>query len=310
MKKLFTLFLSISIAFSTLAQQKTIQERLGYPQNTKLLIIHADDLGVSHSENIASIHALEKGSVSSASIMVPCPWFPEIAAYAKANPNADLGLHLTLTSEWKLYKWRPVAPHSDVKSLLDEQGYMNETVEGFLSTATPEDVEKELRSQIERAREFGIDPTHLDAHMGAAFSTEKFLEILIKLSREYKIPAMISKDFSRVLNIDYTKMVSDRDIVVDRIIIASSRDYKSGMEAFYQQQIKSLQPGLSVLLLHAAYDNDEMKAVTMGHEDYGSKWRQIDFNFFTSETCKKLLVEQNVKVITWKEIRDKIVRAP
>src|SRR5690606_4295155 len=163
---------------------------------------------------------------------------------------------------------------------------------------------------IQRAKEFGIDPTHLDAHMGAAFATEQFLEILIKLSREYKIPALISKDFSRVLNIDYTKLVSDRDIVVDRIIIASSRDYKSGMENFYTQQIKSLQPGLSVLLLHAAYDDDEMKAITMDHEDYGAKWRQIDFNFFTSEACKKLLAEENIKVITWKEIRDKIVRAP
>ena len=288
--------------------QKTTQERLGYSKDTKLLIVHADDLGVSHSENVASIFAMEKGVVNSASIMVPCPWFSEIAAYAKANPNADLGLHMTLNSEWKVYKWRPVAPHDEVSSLLDEYGYLNETVEAFLKNAKLEEVEKELRSQIERAKQFGIEPTHLDAHMGAAFSTAKFLEVLIKLGHEYKIPVLISKDFSRVLNIDYTPFVTDKDVIVDRVIIASGRDYKAGMENFYIQQLKSLQPGLNVLLLHAAYDNDEMKAVTVDHEDYGATWRQQDFNFFTSDKCKKLIADEKIKLVTWKEIRDKIVR--
>jgi len=298
----------VMISVVAWAQQKTIQERLGYPKDTKLLIVHADDLGVSHSENVASIYAMEKGVVNSASIMVPCPWFSEIAAYAKANPNADLGLHLTLNSEWKVYKWRPVAPHDQVSSLLDEYGYLNETVEAFLKNAKLEEVEKELRSQIERAKKFGVDPTHLDAHMGAAFSTAKFLEVLIKLGHEFKIPVMISKDFSRVLNIDYTPFVTDRDVIVDRVIIASGRDYKAGMENFYIQQLKSLQPGLNVLLLHAAYDNDEMKAVTVDHEDYGAAWRQQDFNFFTSAQCKKLITDEKIKLVTWKEIRDKIVR--
>ena len=302
----FIFFVMISVV--AWAQQKTIQERLGYPKDTKLLIVHADDLGLSHSENVASIYAMEKGVVSSASIMVPCPWFSEIAAYAKANPNTDLGLHMTLNSEWKSYKWRPVAPHDEVSSLLDEYGYLNETVEAFLKNAKLEEVEKELRSQIERAKQFGVDPTHLDAHMGAAFSTAKFLEVLIKLGHEYKIPVLISKDFSRALNIDYTAFVTDKDVIVDRVIIASGRDYHAGMESFYTQQLKSLQPGLTVLLLHAAYDNDEMKAITVDHVDYGAAWRQQDFNFFTSDKCKKLIADEKIKVVTWKEIRDKIVR--
>jgi chitin disaccharide deacetylase len=301
--------LLVLISYSTaFGQQKTIQERLGYSKDTKLLIIHADDLGVSHSENMASIHAMEKGVVSSASIMVPCPWFPEIAAYAKTHPDADFGLHLTLTSEWKLYKWRPVTPHDEVSSLLDEHGYLNETTGAFLKNAKAQDVEKELRNQIERAKQFGIDPTHLDSHMAAAISSSDFLQILLKLGREYKLPVHVGRQFSQLFGFDFAKHMTDSDIDVDHTIMASGPDYKNGMENFYTEQLKSLNPGLNVLLLHAAYDNDEMQAVTVQYVDYGATWRQADVNFFTSDKCKKLLAEEKIKVITWREIRDKIIR--
>ena len=301
---LLFLLLGVGVAFG----QQTMPERLGYPKDTKLLIIHADDLGVSHSENMASIHVMEKGVVSSGSIMVPCPWFPEIAAYAKSHPNADLGLHLTLTSEWKRYKWGPVSSHSEVSSLLDDQGYLSETTGGFLKRAKPADVEKELRSQIERAKQFGIDPTHFDGHMAAAISSPEFLEILLKLGREYKVPVHVGREFSQLFGFDFGKHMTEKDINVDRTIMASGPDYKKGMENFYTQQLKSLQPGLSVILLHAAYDNDEMQAVTVEYEDYGATWRQHDVNFFTSEKCKKLIAHEKIKVITWREVRDKLLR--
>lgn len=307
MKIYILLFLLISCG-AAFGQQKTIQERLGYAKDTKLLIIHADDLGVSHSENMASIHAMENGAVSSASIMVPCPWFPEIAAYAKSHPEADLGLHLTLTSEWKMYKWGPVTPHDKVSSLLDDRGYLNETTGAFLKTAKPEDVEKELRSQIERAKQFGIDPTHFDGHMAAPISSPEFLQILLKLGREFKVPVHVGRQFSQLFGFDFGKYLTEKDIDVDRTIMATGADYKKGMDVFYTEQIKSLQPGLNVLLLHAAYDNDEMQAVTVQYVDYGAAWRQQDVNFFTSEKCKKLLKDEKIKVITWREIRDKIIR--
>jgi len=98
---------------------RTLAERLGYPRVAKLLIVHADDLGMAHSINAATIKAFETGLVNSGSIMIPCPWLPEIAAYARANPNADLGLHLTLTSEWKLFRWGSVLPKDSVRSLFD-----------------------------------------------------------------------------------------------------------------------------------------------------------------------------------------------
>jgi len=146
-----TILMLVLLTGHTSAQQKTIQERLGYSRETKLLIVHADDIGVSHSENSATIVAMEKGIVNSGSIMVPCPWFPEIAAYASAHPDADFGLHLTLTSEWRLYKWGPTLPRNQVPGLVNARGYFYGSVEDVGKHASVQEVEQELRSQIERA---------------------------------------------------------------------------------------------------------------------------------------------------------------
>src|SRR5436190_14521078 len=163
MKKGIIILLSAMISCSIFSQVKSIQERLGYPKDAKLVIIHADDLGVSHSENAASITALEKGSVSSASIMVPCPWFPEIAAYAQSHPLADLGLHITLTSEWKYYRWGPVTAKEKVPGLVNKNGFLYSDIDSVYQTASAAEVEQEIRNQVIRAKKFGVDPTHLDA---------------------------------------------------------------------------------------------------------------------------------------------------
>lgn len=307
MKKIIILFFIVLLGQRCAAQQKTIQERLGYPKETKLLIIHADDIGVSHSENTASVFTMEKGVVNSGSIMVPCPWFPEIAAYFVAHPESDLGLHLTLTSEWKYYKWGPVASRSKVPSLLDAQGFLNEGLQALMKNGKAEEVEIELRAQIEKAIQFGIKPTHFDAHMGGAVSTQEFFEVLLKLGHEYKVPILIDRAREALFN-NNLSILSDKDIVVDKLLIATGEDYKKGMAPYYTSVLKALKPGLTCLLLHAAYDNEEMQAVTEGHIDYGSAWRQADVNFFTSEACKKLLAEEKVRLVTWKEIRDKLIR--
>src|SRR5215216_5920765 len=148
----------VLIAFFTEVhpQEKTVAERLGYPRDAKLLIVHADDLGMAHSVNAATMKAFETGLVNSGSIMVPCPWLPEIAAYARANPQADLGLHLTLTSEWTSFRWGPVTSKDRVSSLLDKNGYFHLLETEAASHADPKEVELEIRAQIERARAFGI----------------------------------------------------------------------------------------------------------------------------------------------------------
>src|SRR5713101_6125948 len=161
---------------------KSLAEKLGFPRDAKLLIVHADDVGVTHSVNAATIKALDTGLVTSASIMVPCPWFPEIADYAKSHPDLDLGLHLTLTSERVYYRWGPVAAKDKVPSLVDENGYFHHDWSAT-TRINPKDVELELRAQIDRAYAMGVHPTHLDSHQYRLYENGKDLfEVLLRVA--------------------------------------------------------------------------------------------------------------------------------
>jgi len=175
------------------AQTKTVAERLGLPADTKLLILHADDLGVAHSVNAASFDALDKGAISSASIMMPTPWVTEVATYAKQHPNADLGLHLTLTSEWLTYRWGSVESKDKVPSLLDSTGTFPSEVPPVVARAKPAEVERELRAQVERAIALGIRPTHLDSHMGTLFTTPELIATYVKVAHDYRLPFLAMK---------------------------------------------------------------------------------------------------------------------
>ena len=279
----------------------SIAERLGYPRDSKLLIVHADDLGMIHSVNAASIKAFESGLVNSGSIMVPCPWFSEIAAYAQKKPDADLGLHLTLTSEWTTIRWGPVLPNDRVASLLDKSAYLHLTESEAAKHANVKEVEAEIRAQIERARTFGIQPTHLDSHMGTLYQNKALFEILLRVSREYKLPTRIFRD--QVTSTNYLpSLLQPDDVVIDRLISIEPSVTPGEWEKFYIDAIRNLPTGISELVVHLAYDDEEMKAATYDHPDWGAAWRQRDLNFFTSDTFRKLLQENQIKLVTWREI--------
>ena len=302
-------FSCIATLSSTLAQQSTMAERLGYSKNAKLLIIHADDLGVAHSQNRASVVGLEKTPVNSASIMVPCPWFPEIAEYARKNDSMDLGLHLTLTSEWKHYKWGPVSSKDSVSSLLDKNGYLYPLVPDLIAKAKATEVELELRNQVKKAYRFGIDVTHLDAHMGAAVSTIDFTLAYLKIGREYKLPVLLDHRIYEMNDPRIKALLDDRTVVMDAIHTILPEQFDKGPKKYYTELLNSLQPGISSLLIHLAFDDAEMKGVTVDHPEWGSAWRQADYDFFSSEECARLLEVNNIVLVTWREIRDKITRA-
>jgi len=308
MKKIMLLATAVLQLLVACAQEKTIAERLGYPKNTKLLILHADDVGVSHSENEATISIMENGCVNSASIMVPCPWFTEIAAYVREHPGKDFGLHITLTSEWSNYKWGPVTSPQVVPTLINKQGFLYSSVDSVVRFASGAQVEEEIRNQVKRAIQFGIDPTHLDTHMGTVVSKLDFLKAYLKVGREFKIPVFIPRVIERGLNISFDTVLSKGEVVFESLVTIGPQQMQSNAVDFYTKALRSLPAGLTYFIIHTAYDTEEMKAVTKGFVDWGSAWRQTDYNFFSSPECAKLLKENNIQLVTWREIRDKLYR--
>jgi predicted glycoside hydrolase/deacetylase ChbG (UPF0249 family) len=281
--------------------QKTIAERLGYQRDAKLLIVHADDLGMTHSINAATIKAFETGLVNSGSIMVPCPWLSEIAAYARSNPQADLGLHLTLTSEWTSFRWGPVTSKDRVKSLLDKDGYLYLLETEAASHADPKEVELEINAQIERARALGIQPTHLDSHMGTLYQNKALFEVFLRVARNNKLPVRIAKSwFGRADFLPAT--LKPDDVYIDRVLDINPTVGPNDWAGFYSDAIRNLEPGVTEVVIHLAYDDAEMRGATVNHPDWGAAWRQRDFDFFTSEAFRKLLQENKIKLITWREL--------
>jgi predicted glycoside hydrolase/deacetylase ChbG (UPF0249 family) len=294
---------------STHAQTKNLAERLGYPADAKLLIIHADDLGVAHAVDEASFAALDQKAVTSASIMVPCPWFSEVAAYAKAHPDADLGLHLTLTSEWKTYRWGPMASRDQVRGLLDPMGYLWPDVPPVAKNASPEEVEREIRAQVEEALRAGVSPTHLDTHMGTVFAKPRFFAAYLKVAREHGLPFLVLRPAGPVPMVpaetlsEILALLKDTDIILDAIVSAHPGIPPEGWKAAYEDIIRNLKPGLTELIVHLGYDNAELQAITVDHPDYGSAWRQRDFDTVTSPEFKKALEENHVILIGWKDLK-------
>lgn len=306
LKLSLAVLLSIAAAMSTIAQSapKSLTEQLGYPPNAKLLIVHADDLGVTHSVNAASIKALESGAVNSASIMVPCPWFPEIAEYAKSHAEMDFGLHLTLTSERIYIRWGPVASADKVRSLLDENSYFHHD----WTPATkidPHEVEIELRAQIERAYAMGVRPTHLDSHQYRLESTGKELfEVALRLAHEYKLPFFVTRDW--FADFPYLeKSLGPEDVVIDHTITIEPTVPPAQWPDFYRNAIRNMQPGVNELVIHLAYDEAEMHAATRERDTWGAAWRQRDFDFFTGPDFRQLLQDQHITLVTWRQIANR-----
>jgi predicted glycoside hydrolase/deacetylase ChbG (UPF0249 family) len=287
---------------ATRAQNKaSVAERLGFARDAKLLIVHADDVGMTHAVNAATIKALESGSVNSASIMVACPWFPEIADYAKAHTEADFGLHLTLTAERVYYRWGPVAPRDKVPSLVDENGYFRHD----WTTGTriePKEVEQEIRAQIERAYAMGLQPTHLDSHQYRLYQNGKDLfDALVRVGHEKKLPFFVVREWFA----DHPYLESELgpgDIVIDHTVTIDPGVPPAKWAEFYTTAVKNLQPGVTEFVIHVAFANEEMTAATRERDTWDAAWRQRDFDYFTGAEFRELLRQEKIHLITWRQL--------
>lgn len=303
MKKIISAFLIIYgvMASPSASQDSNSFDMPEYSENAKFLIIHADDMGLSHSTNAAVRQAFEQKAINSGSVMVPCPWFPEIAEYARKHSGRDIGIHLTLTSEWEYFKWGSVLPGNEVPSLLDENGFFYSTVDEFLEHAEPGEVEREIRAQIERAIGFGMKPTHVDSHMGSLFTSPELFRIYQKVAREHNLPSAIPFDMVESMAPHLKEEILPESMTVNTFVSMNPEIAGGNWTEAYEKILSDLQPGLNVLILHLSYDNDEMRAVAAGEEAYGSEWRQNDLDYIMSNEFQEHLDEHDIIPMTWKE---------
>lgn len=288
----------------------SIQEQLGYPADAKLLIIHADDLGLAHSKNLASFHAMEEGVVTSGSVMMTTPWVLEVAQYAQTHPQADLGVHLTLTSEWETYKNGPIAGRDQVPSLVTPHGYFHSNTADFAAAADLDEIETEARAQIQAAADSGIAFTHLDGHMGVMLATDEIAQLYIRLGQEYGVPIRIHQHHADHGSPELQAAVAAMPGKLVQAYGAAPADYPDGMAAHYDQILRDLQPGLNIIVLHIGYDDPELQAITVDHPLWGAHWRQIDHDWATAPETKELIKELGITLLDWREVQKKLFLKP
>ncbi len=270
----------------------TLVERLGHAPDAKLVIINCDDLGSSRSANVATYDALRNGLASSASLMVPCPWARDAAAGYRGD---DVGVHLTLNSEWETYRWAPI---TQAPSLLDGDGGFPRTLEDSWDHADLDEVRRELRAQVERAILWGFDITHLDSHMGTLQLRADFFDAYLELAVEFSLPLRMGPaGGERVVGFPYRELSSAEGIVFpDHFVLYSG----VGGRRHAERALFDLRPGVTELYFHPAIDTDELRA---SHPDWAG--RVEDHAFLCHDpSLRDLLDRAGAQVIGFRELRD------
>jgi len=295
-----TLMVALCVV-STCVQAQTWAEQLGFPKNARVLILHVDDAGMSLDSNEGAIKAMKEGVANSVSVMMPCPWVPGFVSYLKQNPLTDAGLHLTLTSEWDNYRWGPLSGKPAVPGLVDAQGALWGSVEEVVKHASADEVYNEIKAQLDRARGMGFDPTHLDSHMGTLYQNKALFEVFLRVARTQKLPVRVAKTWLARADFLPSTLTAD-DVYIDRTLDINPTVAPQDWAKFYTDALKKLEPGVTEVIIHLAYDDAEMKGVTVNHPDWGAAWRQRDYEYFTSDAFRKALQENQIKLITWREL--------
>lgn len=279
----------------------SLVERLGFAPDAKVLIVNADDFGMNQTGTVATSNVMQKGAVTSTTVMVPCPWFPLAAELAEKNKQMNVGVHLTLTSEWGDYKWGPVLGKSAVPGLVDEQGYMHPDVTPVYSHATLDEVEREIRAQIDKALAAGIDVTHIDSHMGTLQYNPKYHEVYIKVAKDYRLPCRLAgRDLmTKALGGYLLDMAEELGVLGPQRLYMGDPPSIEETANFWNDRIRKLEPGMvSEIYIHCGQDSEEMRATT------GSwKRRTADTDFFALPETLAFIKEQGVELISYRELR-------
>ena len=284
-------------------------ERLGYPAGKKVIMLHSDDAGMCEEANIATQNYLLDGHIQSAAAMPPCPNFEEMIEWAKEHPDIDVGLHLTLTSEWKTYRWPSVAPVEEVPGLIDSEGNLWRSVREVVENATVEEVAKEIRAQIEKSLALDYTPDHIDTHMGTLYGSPEFAKVYLEIAMEYGIPAnaidmsdsMVVKNYRDSGYPITDDMINFLDAYtlpkVDNFTSApNANTYEEKVDAF-KELIRSLRPGITEIIFHPSIETENLKGIT-------NSWQQRvwEAEMFADPGLIQFFDDEGIIFTNWKEI--------
>lgn len=294
----------------------SLAQALGYSEGDKLLLVNADDYGLCHSVNKAVESLLTEGAVSSATLMMPCGWSSEAAAWSACHPEYDVGVHLTLTSEWDAYKWGPVSSDEDVSSLVTEAGYFYKTSQEFEENAESSQVKRELISQIERALRLGMTPTHADNHMGSLYGLrtgKHFMPEVLDVCASYGLPFRLPRYLNTEQGIApkeleeqaraIAALADAKGVVILDYLVGlpfqlqdgeSYDSFKSDMKAL----LGSLKAGVTELIIHPSHVTDELQAF-----HFEPAKRGMEYDIFRDGDIQEEMAKQGIKLIRWRELQ-------
>jgi predicted glycoside hydrolase/deacetylase ChbG (UPF0249 family) len=288
----------------------TYAEKLGWPKGTRALILHVDDVGMSYDTELGTIEAIEKGVANSLSVMMPTPWVPHAVEWIKAT-RPDAGLHLTLTSEWKSYRWAPVAGKPAVPGLVDRQGALWPDVASVVKHATADEVEREIRAQLDRARTMGFEPTHMDSHMGTLFAADAFIERYIKVGIEQKIPVMFPGGHNFYISQSNPGRDAEARDIGRRLWAAGlpvlddlhndSYDWKTEDKVDrYIDAVRGLKPGVTMMIMHCTRPTEVFAQISSS-----GTTRLGDLKAMLDPRLRKALADERIVLTTWRELMER-----
>lgn len=303
-----------ALSFSTAsAQLKTTNaEKLGFPKGKKVLLLHCDDAGMCTEANAGVQHYIKSGEILSAAVMMPCKNAEEMVEWAKKYPNADVGVHLTLTSEWKTYRWSTLTDPKKVPGLIDSEGKMWRDVPEVVQHATPKEVETEIHAQIDMMLKMGLKPSHIDTHMGTLYGSAEFAKVFFETAVKYNIPAN-AIDLSNKEVADFYRAAGypiDNEMmkVLDNYPLPKLDNFGSVPDGKTYNEIKSrffglvnsLKPGITEIIFHPAVLTDNLKSITGSWQQ--RKW---EAELFSDPEVKKFFADNGIIITTWTEVMKK-----
>ncbi|MCY3928026.1 MAG: polysaccharide deacetylase family protein [Acidobacteria bacterium] len=321
------------LSFSLVAcrtEAQTYAERLGFPAGTRAVILHVDDAGMSRDSNVGTFRSILEGAANSMSVMMPCPWVPELVRGLEENPGIDAGIHLTLTSEWDDYRWEPLVGREAAPGLVDPEGAMWSSVAEVVANATPDEVEAEVREQIRRARTMGFEPTHLDSHMGTLFATMDFLERYIRVGIDEGIPLMFPGGHNTILEAQYEAQGRDTPPGLGRSTELGQRIWDGGLPVLddlhnlsygwvpdsgpdatddelreykverYIQGLRDLRPGVTMVIMHSTDPSENFKYISSSGPS-----RKGDMLAMLDPRLKQVIEEEGLVLTTFRELKER-----